>query len=124
MCVHKPTHKPGWFKSSYSDHGNACVEVRFKGENVLMRDSKYQDPEEVRPISSRSRPPRARRLAVPPSRLRQSSATNSRLVRNGDQRQHRRGRIRGQQPCLRLRASADADADCHRIPGTDQGFST
>ncbi|WP_345496414.1 DUF397 domain-containing protein [Nocardia callitridis] len=50
MNAYEPTREPGWFKSSYSDHGNACVEVRFEGENALLRDSKYQGLEEVRPI--------------------------------------------------------------------------
>ncbi|MEV6771310.1 DUF397 domain-containing protein [Nocardia sp. NPDC051030] len=31
----------GWFKSAHSDHGAACVEVRFDGDLVLIRDSKY-----------------------------------------------------------------------------------
>jgi uncharacterized protein DUF397 len=29
-----------WFKSSYSDNSLACVEVRFDGDAVLVRDSK------------------------------------------------------------------------------------
>ncbi|MBF6416125.1 DUF397 domain-containing protein [Nocardia cyriacigeorgica] len=30
-----------WFKSSFSGSEHTCVEVRFAGESVLMRDSKY-----------------------------------------------------------------------------------
>ncbi|TLG15701.1 DUF397 domain-containing protein [Nocardia cyriacigeorgica] len=30
-----------WFKSSFSKEAANCVEVRFAGESVLMRDSKY-----------------------------------------------------------------------------------
>ncbi|WP_025347886.1 DUF397 domain-containing protein [Nocardia nova] len=30
-----------WFKSTFSDHGNACVEVRICDHEVLVRDSKY-----------------------------------------------------------------------------------
>jgi len=29
-----------WFKSSYSNAASACVEVRFAGDAVLVRDSK------------------------------------------------------------------------------------
>ena len=29
-----------WFKSSYSDTSTSCVEVRFAGDAVLVRDSK------------------------------------------------------------------------------------
>jgi hypothetical protein len=29
-----------WFKSSYSDNSLSCVEVRFAGDAVLVRDSK------------------------------------------------------------------------------------
>ena len=29
-----------WFKSSYSDTSTSCVEVRFAGDVVLVRDSK------------------------------------------------------------------------------------
>lgn len=29
-----------WFKSSYSDNSLGCVEVRFDGDAVLVRDSK------------------------------------------------------------------------------------
>ena len=29
-----------WFKSSYSDTSTSCVEVRFAGGAVLVRDSK------------------------------------------------------------------------------------
>lgn len=31
-----------WFKSSYSDGPVACVEVRFAGDAVLVRDSKQR----------------------------------------------------------------------------------
>jgi hypothetical protein len=39
-----PTTAPnqhGWFKSSFSTNANQCVEVRFEGEYVSIRDSKY-----------------------------------------------------------------------------------
>ncbi|MEG8179249.1 DUF397 domain-containing protein [Nocardia terpenica] len=39
-----------WFKSSYSDHGNACVEIRFVPGFVQMRDSKYSGAEDLQPI--------------------------------------------------------------------------
>jgi len=29
-----------WFKSSFSNGGQACVEVRFDGDHVSVRDSK------------------------------------------------------------------------------------
>lgn len=32
----------GWFTSSYSNNGNQCVEVRFAGGVVLIRDSKFR----------------------------------------------------------------------------------
>ncbi|NNH73901.1 DUF397 domain-containing protein [Nocardia uniformis] len=35
----------GWFTSSRTNNGNQCVEVRFDGDAVLIRDSKYRrDP--------------------------------------------------------------------------------
>jgi hypothetical protein len=35
----------GWFKSSFTDNANACVEVCYAGDRVLIRDSKYlRDP--------------------------------------------------------------------------------
>ncbi len=43
-----PTHRSvstGWFTSTRSNNGNQCVEVRFDGAAVLVRDSKYRrDP--------------------------------------------------------------------------------
>ncbi|MFI6042013.1 DUF397 domain-containing protein [Nocardia sp. NPDC051321] len=34
-----------WFRSTRSNNGNQCVEVRFDGDAVLVRDSKYRrDP--------------------------------------------------------------------------------
>ncbi|QIS18751.1 DUF397 domain-containing protein [Nocardia terpenica] len=38
--------RPGWRKSSYSSNGGAsCVEVKFAGASVFIRDSKYlRDP--------------------------------------------------------------------------------
>ncbi|MFI9511240.1 DUF397 domain-containing protein [Nocardia sp. NPDC052566] len=34
-----------WFKSSFSKEAANCVEVRFAGDHVFIRDSKYQrDP--------------------------------------------------------------------------------
>ena len=32
----------GWFTSSFSSNANQCVEVRFDGEFVSIRDSKYR----------------------------------------------------------------------------------
>ncbi|MEU7142394.1 DUF397 domain-containing protein [Nocardia sp. NPDC046473] len=40
----------GWFKSSYSSANQSCVEVRFDGARVLVRDSKYQGTPAIRPI--------------------------------------------------------------------------
>ncbi|WP_194816601.1 DUF397 domain-containing protein [Nocardia sp. XZ_19_385] len=37
----RPDHT-GWFTSSRSNNGNQCVEVRFDGDAVLIRDSKYR----------------------------------------------------------------------------------
>jgi len=35
----------GWFTSTCSNNGNQCVEVRFEGSEVFIRDSKYRrDP--------------------------------------------------------------------------------
>ena len=37
-----PVPRDGWRKSSYSNNGGAsCVEVKFTGDSVLIRDSKY-----------------------------------------------------------------------------------
>ncbi|MFF7938837.1 DUF397 domain-containing protein [Nocardia gamkensis] len=41
---------PGWFKSSYSSDSQACVEVRFDGGRVLVRDSKFRGPSDASPI--------------------------------------------------------------------------
>ncbi|BDU04604.1 DUF397 domain-containing protein [Nocardia cyriacigeorgica] len=47
----------GWRKSSYSgSNGGACVEIRFDGDVVRIRDSKYQgdpsaQPEIALPVS-------------------------------------------------------------------------
>ena len=39
-----PSHN-GWFKSSFSSNTSNCVEVRFDGDRVGIRDSKYRrDP--------------------------------------------------------------------------------
>lgn len=32
----------GWFTSTRTNNGNQCVEVRFDGDAVLIRDSKYR----------------------------------------------------------------------------------
>ncbi|MFI6045922.1 DUF397 domain-containing protein [Nocardia sp. NPDC051321] len=42
----------GWFKSSHSSDSQACVEVCFAGDRILMRDSKYQGPPASRPTLS------------------------------------------------------------------------
>ncbi len=31
-----------WFRSTRSNNGNQCVEIRFDGDAVLIRDSKYR----------------------------------------------------------------------------------
>lgn len=43
MGNHEPDSSPrvGWFKSSRSNNGGGCVEVKFDGDSVLIRDSKY-----------------------------------------------------------------------------------
>ncbi|MFQ6393710.1 DUF397 domain-containing protein [Nocardia sp. KC 131] len=38
-----------WFKSSYSNDSQTCVEVRFEGDRILVRDSKYQGLPDARP---------------------------------------------------------------------------
>jgi len=39
------SHRSEWFKSSASNGGGTCVEVRFHGHRVSIRDSKYRrDP--------------------------------------------------------------------------------
>ncbi|MEV6770849.1 DUF397 domain-containing protein [Nocardia sp. NPDC051030] len=44
----------GWFTSTRTNNGNQCVEVRFHGDAVLIRDSKYRrNPEhrlDIEPI--------------------------------------------------------------------------
>ena len=40
----------GWFKSSYSNDSQTCVEVCFDGDRVLVRDNTYQGPAETEPI--------------------------------------------------------------------------
>ena len=42
----------GWFKSSRSSETQSCVEVRFNGNSVLIRDSKYTGPGPTQPIVS------------------------------------------------------------------------
>ncbi|MFI5778403.1 DUF397 domain-containing protein [Nocardia sp. NPDC051570] len=32
----------GWFTSTRTNNGNQCVEVRFEGDAVLIRDSKFR----------------------------------------------------------------------------------
>ncbi|NKY88835.1 DUF397 domain-containing protein [Nocardia veterana] len=39
-----------WYKSSFSKDANSCVEVRFTGNAVDVRDSKYVGPEQDQPI--------------------------------------------------------------------------
>ena len=39
-----------WFKSTFSKDANSCVEVRFVGELIQVRDSKYLGPEAEQPI--------------------------------------------------------------------------
>ncbi|MEU7765929.1 DUF397 domain-containing protein [Nocardia sp. NPDC049190] len=40
----------GWFKSSYSNDSQTCVEVCFDGERVLVRDSKFAGLPAIRPV--------------------------------------------------------------------------
>ncbi|WP_083889778.1 DUF397 domain-containing protein [Nocardia pneumoniae] len=40
----------GWFKSSYSNDSQTCVEVCFDSGRVLVRDSKFQGTPDVRPV--------------------------------------------------------------------------
>ncbi|MBF6062999.1 DUF397 domain-containing protein [Nocardia terpenica] len=42
----------GFFKSSFSNDGTACVEVKFVGDRVLIRDSKYTGPADQQPVLS------------------------------------------------------------------------
>ena len=39
---HSSVRPVGWFKSSYSNNGGGCVEVKFDGDSVLVRDTKYR----------------------------------------------------------------------------------
>ncbi|MBH0777705.1 DUF397 domain-containing protein [Nocardia bovistercoris] len=39
-----------WTKSTFSDHGNACVEVRIHNDTVLIRDSKFAGDPSLQPI--------------------------------------------------------------------------
>lgn len=41
-----------WFKSSRSSETQSCVEVRFNGDSVFIRDSKYTGPVPTQPIVS------------------------------------------------------------------------
>ncbi|MDQ3576909.1 MAG: DUF397 domain-containing protein [Actinomycetota bacterium] len=40
MPINAPN-QHGWFKSSFSNNANQCVEVRFDDQYVSIRDSKY-----------------------------------------------------------------------------------
>lgn len=44
------TQPRGWHKSTYSDHGAACVEVNTDADPVLVRDTKYTGPADQRPV--------------------------------------------------------------------------
>ncbi|WP_040871292.1 DUF397 domain-containing protein [Nocardia exalbida] len=45
MAITARPARTGWFTSTRSNNGNQCVEVRFDGDAVLIRDSKYRrDP--------------------------------------------------------------------------------
>ncbi|WP_282785029.1 MULTISPECIES: DUF397 domain-containing protein [unclassified Nocardia] len=37
-----------WFKSSRSEHSNACVEIKFEGTRVGVRDSKHPGGPELK----------------------------------------------------------------------------
>ncbi|NKY54514.1 DUF397 domain-containing protein [Nocardia vermiculata] len=43
------TSRRNWFKSSFSDSSNNCVEVAFDGDVVLVRDDKYDGPPDLQP---------------------------------------------------------------------------
>src|SRR6266568_2628508 len=40
----------GWFTSTRTNNGNQCVEVRFDGATVLIRDSKFRRDPANRPV--------------------------------------------------------------------------
>ncbi|WP_063050332.1 DUF397 domain-containing protein [Nocardia arthritidis] len=42
MAITARPARTGWFTSTRSNNGNQCVEVRFDGDAVLIRDSKYR----------------------------------------------------------------------------------
>ncbi|WP_454196204.1 DUF397 domain-containing protein [Nocardia sp. Marseille-Q1738] len=42
----------GWFKSSYSNDSQTCVEVCFDDNRVLVRDSKFRGTPDARPVLS------------------------------------------------------------------------
>jgi hypothetical protein len=44
------TDRSDWFKSSFSKDTTSCVEVRFDGDVVLVRDSKYDGPTAAQPV--------------------------------------------------------------------------
>lgn len=44
------TPRRNWFKSSFSDSSNNCVEVRFADDVVLIRDDKYTGPTDLQPV--------------------------------------------------------------------------
>jgi hypothetical protein len=44
------TQPRGWRKSTYSDHGAACVEANTDADPVLVRDTKYTGPADQRPV--------------------------------------------------------------------------
>ncbi|MGW5383946.1 DUF397 domain-containing protein [Nocardia sp. NPDC003963] len=46
----RATQPLGWHKSTYSDHGAACVEVNTDADPVLVRDTKYTGPADQRPV--------------------------------------------------------------------------
>ncbi|WP_043737219.1 MULTISPECIES: DUF397 domain-containing protein [Nocardia] len=43
------TPRRDWFKSSFSASSSNCVEVRFDGDMVLVRDDKYNGPADLQP---------------------------------------------------------------------------
>lgn len=44
------TPRGGWRKSTYSDHGNACVEVNTDSDPVYIRDTKYSGNQSQQPV--------------------------------------------------------------------------
>ncbi|RJO76974.1 DUF397 domain-containing protein [Nocardia panacis] len=77
----------GWFTSSRSNNGNQCVEVRFDGAAVLIRDSKYRRDPTNRPadepiivVSDHEWTAFLRHLAGDPHRLHARARSDGRIT--------------------------------------------